>query len=668
MAIETPPTIDPAPLPAPQRGDRTTFSSRVDAFVTWLTLAVAQFAAVALNVAANATEAMGFATAAQAARDTAQSYRDAAQAARDTAQGYRDTTLTYRNQAADSAAAAAVSSTAVTATSATSLTLTNGTKVLDVGPGKQFVPNQPISIATALGKMFGTVTSYVSPNLTAEITQVEGTAGTYNSWSIAPSGGTGPTGGTAGGSLTGALNEKKGTAPASSATPDIWGAGGNRVPISSTVAITGLPNAPQAGAKRTAIAEAAFPLVSSANFLVAGGSTSVGIGDEIDFVAETLSTFKVTVRRADGTATVPVGFRNIEILTSSTVWTAKVDGPTRITLVGAGGSGGVARALNLGSAAASGASTGGIVTKTFNAVAGNSYTLTLGAFGASVVMSSGVGNLALSGNDAGDSTFIGNGLSLTAGGGKKGNATASANSTAVALGAVGGTASGGDYNYSGAGSGTATAFYYTPSSFGSGAATGGGASPWKGVGYASGSATTTYQSNAGGALAVSGGAGVGGKSGDATALIGGGTPGASAGGGYLAASPAVNAAPGTVGGAGFASLPGSFIVSTTPLTLGGTGSAASSNSASPGAAQGAGSGGSAYSSSGSAASIVSGSSALLGGTGGSANFGTSGAAAGSGNATFGGASGGVVITSDGNAGMSGQSGNGGAAFAIIETK
>lgn len=57
MAIETPPPITPAPTPAPQRGERSTFSQRVDAFVTWLTTAVGQFAALALNVYNNAVEA-----------------------------------------------------------------------------------------------------------------------------------------------------------------------------------------------------------------------------------------------------------------------------------------------------------------------------------------------------------------------------------------------------------------------------------------------------------------------------------------------------------------------------------------------------------------------------------------------------------------------------------
>lgn len=54
-----PPPITPVPTPAPQRGDRTTFSGRVDAFVTWLTNATAEFQAVADNVYNNAFIAEG---------------------------------------------------------------------------------------------------------------------------------------------------------------------------------------------------------------------------------------------------------------------------------------------------------------------------------------------------------------------------------------------------------------------------------------------------------------------------------------------------------------------------------------------------------------------------------------------------------------------------------
>lgn len=68
----TPPPIDPVPTPVPQRGDRTTFSSRVDAFIVWLINAVTQFGAVATNVFNNAAEAFGYAQQAQAQANAAQ--------------------------------------------------------------------------------------------------------------------------------------------------------------------------------------------------------------------------------------------------------------------------------------------------------------------------------------------------------------------------------------------------------------------------------------------------------------------------------------------------------------------------------------------------------------------------------------------------------------------
>jgi hypothetical protein len=71
----TPPVLTPFSGDAPQRGDRSTFSARVDAFVTWLIASIAQFAAIASNVYANAqdafTSASNAASAATAALTTA---------------------------------------------------------------------------------------------------------------------------------------------------------------------------------------------------------------------------------------------------------------------------------------------------------------------------------------------------------------------------------------------------------------------------------------------------------------------------------------------------------------------------------------------------------------------------------------------------------------------
>lgn len=56
MPQTSPPAIA-APPAAPSRGDRSTFSGRVDAFVSWMVTAVDQFGAVASNVYANAVDA-----------------------------------------------------------------------------------------------------------------------------------------------------------------------------------------------------------------------------------------------------------------------------------------------------------------------------------------------------------------------------------------------------------------------------------------------------------------------------------------------------------------------------------------------------------------------------------------------------------------------------------
>lgn len=64
MAQTPPPGIDPVPTPAIQRGDPTTFSDRVDAFIRWLVAAVTQFGSVASNVYANALDAFSSATSA----------------------------------------------------------------------------------------------------------------------------------------------------------------------------------------------------------------------------------------------------------------------------------------------------------------------------------------------------------------------------------------------------------------------------------------------------------------------------------------------------------------------------------------------------------------------------------------------------------------------------
>ena len=67
----SPPPINQFTGAQPQRGDRSTFSARVDAFVTWLIAAVVQLPALAMNVYTNALEAFQSAGTATAAAATA---------------------------------------------------------------------------------------------------------------------------------------------------------------------------------------------------------------------------------------------------------------------------------------------------------------------------------------------------------------------------------------------------------------------------------------------------------------------------------------------------------------------------------------------------------------------------------------------------------------------
>lgn len=660
MAIEAVPYIDPAPVPGPQRSDESTFDDRMDAKIRWDETSAQQFGDLADNVVHNATEALNSATAAAGQAAAASGYATAAAASASAANSSASAAGASAVAADASAVVAANAAAAVTASSSSSVTLGSGNKVFTVPAGKQFfsgIPLAAVSVSTPSARMFGTVGSYVGTSLTITVVQVEGPAGTYNDWVISPSGARGPTGGTAGGQLTGAIDELKGADLPSASTIDPWVTGGNLMTLTGNVVINAIANAPQAGAKRTLLVSGTPTITSSANVVVKGGTISLLPGDEVDIEAETTTKFRVTVRRGDGTPTAPVTFSNIEVLTTSQTWTAKYTGMHRITMVGASASGGaaVSGVTTVASAAASGGGTGGVVRKTFYATAGDTFLLNLGSRGATVTATSAAGpNQAVNGNDAGDSTFIGGNVSLTAGGGKKGSGVLSTTAaSAVAVGGLGGSASGGDFNYPGAQAGTATATNGT----GLGltiAATGGAASPYKGLGYGSGNATTT----AGSAQAASGGAGVGGKSGNAQSASG---VAQTAGGSYVGASTdAPNSATTSTPGPALSSL-ATFVIA--PIKLGAAGTAAS-NGSTGASTEGAGTG-AVY---GTAGSNTSGVAALMGGTGGAVVAGAaSPATATSGQATYGGASGGAAAYSTGNA-ITATSGNGGDAFAIIESK
>jgi hypothetical protein len=308
MAQTPPPGIDPVPTPEIQRGDRATFSDRVDAFISWLVLAVTQFAALAANVYANAVDAFNNAT--SAAEDA-------------------ETALNAAQSASDSASIAAVSATGLTATSTSSLAIGTGSKAFTVPIGKSFVPGIRVTAVNPSNPaqyMSGTVTSYSGTTLTVTV-DIVGGSGTVATWNISVTGqrgadgAMGPAGGVAGGSLTGALNFRQADGSINvTAAPDIWGGNGNFVALTGTGTITGFTAAPQSGATRVVLNTTdGVVLTTGANLIVYGGTRTLVAGDILDVLAEGSTTkFRVTVRRRDGLAMISPA-QTMTVLGSATI-------------------------------------------------------------------------------------------------------------------------------------------------------------------------------------------------------------------------------------------------------------------------------------------------------------------------------------------------------------
>ena len=211
MARVTPPTITPVPTPPIQRGDRTTFSSRVDAFILWLVGAVTQFQALATNAYNNALDAFDSATNASTsatnAGNSATTANTRAGAANTSANNAADSATAAAGSAqaaSNSASAAASSVTGLTATSTSSNTVTTGAKTFTVQASKQFVAGVDIKVvdaSNAANAIYGTITSYSGTTLVIAGASVTG-SGTVANWNISVVGKTGSQGvvGPAGGS------------------------------------------------------------------------------------------------------------------------------------------------------------------------------------------------------------------------------------------------------------------------------------------------------------------------------------------------------------------------------------------------------------------------------------------------------------------------------------
>lgn len=183
----------------------------------------------------------------------------------------------------------------------------------------------------------------------------------------------------------------------------------------------------------------------------------------------------------------------------SGTFVAPIDAVYLVTAIGAGASGALTPATGNG-LCATGGGAGGKAAKKVQLTKGQALTIVIGAGGAKCTVPG------TNGNDGGTTTVTGPGIALTANGGQGGRTRAAGAGTAA--GAIGGTATGGDENLQGGGSGSATVATIASCV----ALTGGGAVAIYEVGYASGNASSSA-----GVVAYSSGAGVGGRSGSATA-------------------------------------------------------------------------------------------------------------------------------------------------------
>jgi hypothetical protein len=205
MSQTSPTPITAAPTPAPQRNDRTTFSARVDAFVTWLIAAVTEFNSIATNVYNNAVDAYNNAVAASASATAAEAFSNATLWVSGTTYAAGDVVwsptdfLNYRRKSDGAGTTDPISDTTnwvsldnLIDTSVTSNSIGQGAKTFTVSAGKRFQPGMYLVIADtaapSTNSMAGQVTSYdsITGSLVMSITSTNG-SGTKTAWTISQS-------------------------------------------------------------------------------------------------------------------------------------------------------------------------------------------------------------------------------------------------------------------------------------------------------------------------------------------------------------------------------------------------------------------------------------------------------------------------------------------------
>ena len=206
------------------------------------------------------------------------------------------------------------------------------------------------------------------------------------------------------------------------------------------------------------------------------------------------------------------------VIGESKTFTAPLTGRIKVILTGGGGQGAfLANASstptsNYGDGTGGGA--GGYSEKIFNVTAGETFTVTIGAGGATTLAMNDI-NSSRVGNNGGNSSFVtasaAESVNMVANGGGGGQYGAADVNAITTAGGAGGTASGGDFNYTGGAGGSITRVA------GNGAnamTTGGGAVALYGTTYRGGNIDISVAHGGNYFIGATGGAGVGGNGGD----------------------------------------------------------------------------------------------------------------------------------------------------------
>lgn len=124
--------------------------------------------------------------------------------------------------------------------------------------------------------------------------------------------------------LTGPINEARGSVAMHATTMDIWAQPNIIDGTGSPVTITAIANAPQAGARRTLYPIAGTVITNGATFAVDGAANyTTAAGDALEFEAVTTSTYKVHITKKDGTSVVTT--TSTQVPTRQTVLSGPVD-------------------------------------------------------------------------------------------------------------------------------------------------------------------------------------------------------------------------------------------------------------------------------------------------------------------------------------------------------